>query len=133
MFDLQSDDIVMAVLRPNDSSKSDQVPYYAVYIIDENQQPDIQPEPVVPHLSTREMIDRVIRKFDAPATTDQIVQQMNEMFDVQATTQSIGTELLNMHKRGDVVRCCIKSIASQDRASLVFWAKSVIAFQREYE
>jgi hypothetical protein len=132
MFDLQSDDIVTAVLRPNDSSKSDQVPYYAVYVIDEDAKP-AQPDPVVPQLSTREMIDKAIRKFDAPATTDQIVQQMKEMFDVQATTQSIGTELLNMHKRGDVVRCCIKSIASQDRASLVFWAKSVIAFQREYE
>ena len=130
MFDLQSDDIVMAVLRPNDSPKSDQVPYYAVYIIDESQQPDAEIEDIAPRPSSREMVTAALNEVTTPATTEQIVQRIADIFDEQTTTQSIGTELHNMHKRGDVARCCVKQIASQERASLVFWAKTVSAFQR---
>lgn len=129
MFDLQSDDIAMAVLRPNDSSKSDQVPYCAVYIIDEKQQPDVEPEPDAQLLSPREMITAVLGEISVPATTDKIVQRIATILGEQTTTQIIGTELLNMHKRGEIARCCIKQIASQERASLVFWAKSVSSFQ----
>jgi bifunctional DNA-binding transcriptional regulator/antitoxin component of YhaV-PrlF toxin-antitoxin module len=128
MFDLKQDDIVTAILRPNEGPKASQVPYFAVYIIDEDAKP-AEPDPVVPHLSTREMTLEAIKDIDAPATTEQIVQKLAEMFGEHTTTQSIGTELHNMHKTGLVARCCIKQIASQERASLVFWAKSVSTFQ----
>src|SRR6056300_470668 len=83
MFDLQSDDIVMAVLRPNDSPRSDQVPFYAVYIIDESHQPDVEIEDIATRPSSREMVTAALNEVTAPATTEQIVQRIADIFDEQ--------------------------------------------------
>lgn len=133
---LEVDDIIDVLVRPNDNERSAEVKWFAFFIvddlIDEDDEPEIEPEtqPEPEPLDMMKEIYQTVCELDGVATTNMIADLTSLRINREIIGASISAYLSQLHQHGKVARAAINQTPSDHRAVFALWAKDVATFRK---
>lgn len=134
LFDLQQDDIVRAVLRPNEGPKASQVPYMAIYIIDESDDDDViedmEPQVVVQRkVNVKQEIVAIFNDYDRVMTSNMVAELLTLRTKQEFLGANISIYLNELHDKGVIAKAAVNQAPSEHRSVYALWAKRVSLFK----
>jgi hypothetical protein len=134
MFDLQQDDIVKAVLRPNEGPKASLVPYMAIYIIDESADDDvledIEPPVVVQRkVNVKQEIVAIFNDYNRVMTSNMVAELLTLRTKQEFLGSNISIYLNELHEKGVIAKAAVNQTPSEHRSVYALWAKRVSLFK----
>lgn len=128
-FVIERDDDLDLVLVPNKTDRSGNVPWFATYLIDDE---EVEEEPAKPEpkLDLKEEAFNVIHEQpqDSIFTTSLVAQHINQKHGTQHTSENISAYLDALHVEGRVARAAVNQKKS-DNAKYSLWAADHAAFK----
>jgi bifunctional DNA-binding transcriptional regulator/antitoxin component of YhaV-PrlF toxin-antitoxin module len=134
MFDLKQDDIVTAILRPNEGPKASQVPYFAIFIVDESADDDVLEDiepPVVepPKLNVKKEIADIFSDYDRVMTSNMVAELLTLRTKKEFIGSNISIYLNELHEKGVIAKAAVNQSPSEHRSVYALWAKRVSLFK----
>lgn len=134
LFDLRQDDIVRAVLRPNEGPKASQVPYMAIYIIDEREDDDViedmEPQVVVQRkVNVKQEIVAIFNDYDRVMTSNMVAELLTLRTKQEFLGANISIYLNELHDKGVIAKAAVNQTPSEHRSVYALWAKRVSLFK----
>jgi bifunctional DNA-binding transcriptional regulator/antitoxin component of YhaV-PrlF toxin-antitoxin module len=134
MFDLKQDDIVTAILRPNEGPKASQVPYFAVFIVDESADDDvledIEPPVVVQRkVNVKQEIVAIFNDYNRVMTSNMVAELLTLRTKQEFLAANISIYLNELHEKGVIAKAAVNQTPSEHRSVYALWAKRVSLFK----
>lgn len=134
-FEIERDDTIDFILMPNKIDRSGNVPWFATYLVDEedDETETTAPEPVTPpkpKLDLKEEALRVIHEKPTGSifTTSLVAEYINQKHGTQHSSENISAYLDALHAEGRVARAAVNQKKS-DNAKYSLWAADHGAFK----
>ena len=131
---IEVDDIIDVLVRPNDNERNAEVPWFAFYIIDDviDDEPEIAPqaEPEPEPFDMMKEIYQTVCELDGVATTNMIADLTSLRVNREIIGANISVYLRQLHENGKIAKAGINQSPSDRRAVFALWAKDVATFRK---